>query len=179
LQRDYKRVAATKLEDNPYIVALSLAEVERGGEAVAALRVLEEKVKTRMRDFMTAARTMIEGDAEGSVAAIGRIISSAFGDPEALFYLTRHLAHLNQVDAALELYERAVGGGIFCYPAMARDPWLDPIRERAEFGRLLERAAQQHQAAAREFARLESPDPFLRRCWSCREKHARATREWC
>jgi len=27
LQRDHKRVASTRLEDNPYIVALSLAEV--------------------------------------------------------------------------------------------------------------------------------------------------------
>src|SRR5262252_6722185 len=36
LQRDHKRVASTKLEDNPYIVAMSLAEVGRGSEAVAA-----------------------------------------------------------------------------------------------------------------------------------------------
>jgi TolB-like protein/tetratricopeptide (TPR) repeat protein len=155
LQRDNKRVASTKLDDNPYIVALSLAEIGRGSEAVAALRPLEEKIKTRMRDFMMAARTMIEGDAEGSIAAVGRILNSAFSDPEGLWYLTRHLAHLNQVDAALQLFERVVGGGIFCYPAMSTDPWLDPIRARPEFVRLLERAEQQHQAAAREFARLE------------------------
>src|SRR5713226_1545363 len=155
LQRDNKRVASTKLEDNPYIAALSLAEVGRGNEAVAALRTLEEKIKTRMRDFMMAARTMIEGDAESSIAAVGRVLNSAFSDPEGLLYLTRHLAHLNQVDAALELFERVVGGGIFCYPAMSSDPWLDPIRERPEFVRLLERAEQQHQVAAREFARLE------------------------
>src|SRR5262245_593012 len=155
LQRDNKRVASTKLEDNPYIVALSLAEVGRGKEAVAVLRTLEEKIKTRMRDFMMAARTMIEGDAEGSIAAVGRIVHSAFSDPEGLLYLTRHLAHLNQVDAALKLFERVVGGGIFCYPAMSSDPWLDPIREREEFVRLLERAEQQHQVAAREFDRLD------------------------
>jgi hypothetical protein len=35
--------------------------MERGNEAIAALRTLEEKIKTRMRDFMMAARTMIEG----------------------------------------------------------------------------------------------------------------------
>jgi DNA-binding winged helix-turn-helix (wHTH) protein/tetratricopeptide (TPR) repeat protein len=155
LQRDYKRVAATRLEDNPYIVAVSLAEVGRGSEAVVTLRAMEEKIKTRMRDFMMAARAMIEGDAESSVAAIGRIVSSAFGDPEALFYLTRHLAHLNRTDAALELFERAVGGGIFCYPAMADDPWLEPLSKRPESARLLERAEQQHRAAAEEFARLE------------------------
>jgi DNA-binding winged helix-turn-helix (wHTH) protein/tetratricopeptide (TPR) repeat protein len=155
LQRDNKRVASTKLDDNPYIVALSLAEMGRGNEAVAALRNLEEKIKTRMRDFMMAARTMIEGDAAGSIAAVGRILSSAFSDPEALLYLTRHLAHLNQVDAALELFERVVGGGFFCFPAMSSDPWLDPLRKRSQFVTLIERAEQQHQVAAREFTRLE------------------------
>src|SRR5215813_2113288 len=54
LQRDYKRVASTKLEENAYIVAVSLKEVGRGAEAVATLRTLEEKIKTRMRDFMMA-----------------------------------------------------------------------------------------------------------------------------
>jgi DNA-binding winged helix-turn-helix (wHTH) protein/tetratricopeptide (TPR) repeat protein len=155
LQRDNKRVASTKLDDNPYIVALSLAEMGRGNEAGAALRTLEEKIKTRMRDFMMAARTMIEGDAAGSIAAVGRILNSAFSDPEALLYLTRHLAHLNHVDAALELFERVVGGGFFCFPAMSSDPWLDPLRKRSQFVTLLERAEQQHQVAAREFTRLE------------------------
>src|SRR5215831_2187165 len=155
LQRDHKRVASTRLEDNPYIVALALAEVGRGNEAVTALRSLEEKIKTRMRDFMMAARTMIEQDSVSSVGAIERIINSAFSDPEALLYLTRHLAHLNQVDAALKLFERVVGGGYFCYPAMSSDPWLDPIRKKAQFVRQLAKTEQQHQAAATEFARLD------------------------
>ena len=155
LQRDYERVAATRIEDNAYIVALSLAEVGRQNEAVVGLRTLEEKITTRMRDFMMAARTMIEGDEEGSVAAIRRIINSEFGDPEGLLYLTRHLAHLNQLDAALGLFERVIEGGIFCYPAMSGDPWLDPLRERPTFVQLIERAKQQHQLAAKEFQRLE------------------------
>jgi hypothetical protein len=37
---------------------------------------------------------------------------------------------------------------------MSSDPWFDAIRERPEFVRLLEEAGQQHQVAAREFARL-------------------------
>jgi TolB-like protein len=155
LQRDYARVASMRIEDNPYIGALSMAEVGRKDEALPVLRVLEEKIKTRMRDFITAARTLIEGDEAESGAAVGRIVASEFSDPEGLFYLTRHLARLNQADAALALFERVVGGGFFCYPAMLSDPWLEPVRKRPEFAKLLERAEQQHQAAEREFVRLE------------------------
>src|SRR5213079_3373855 len=92
LQGDYARVASLRLEDNPYIVAMSLAEVGRKEEAVAGLRVMEEKVKTRMRDFIMAARTMIEGDTAASTNAVSRVLASEFSDPEGLFYLTRHLA---------------------------------------------------------------------------------------
>jgi tetratricopeptide (TPR) repeat protein len=152
LQRDYQRVASTRLEDNPYIVALSLAEVGRGNDAIPVLRTLEEKIKTRMRDFMTAARTLIEGDAAESIAAVGRIISSGFSDPEALLYLARHLAHLDQADESLELLERVIAGGHSCYPALSGDPWLDPIRTTPQFAKLLERAHQQHQHAVKVFA---------------------------
>jgi len=155
LQRDNARVASTRIEDNPYIASLSLAEVGRKEEALRVLRTLEEKTKTRMRDFIMAARTMIEGDAAGSVDAVGRIIASEFSDPEGLFYLTRHLARLNQIDSALGLFERVVAGGFFCYPAMLSDPWLEPVRKTSQFKKLLERAEHQHQMAQREFARLE------------------------
>src|SRR5262245_8591474 len=58
LRRDYSRVASTRIEDNPYIVAVALAELGRANEAVPVLRALEQKIQTRMRDFMMAARTM-------------------------------------------------------------------------------------------------------------------------
>jgi hypothetical protein len=108
-----------------------------------------------MRDFMMAARTMIEGDAAASIAAVGRITSSTFSDPEALLYLARHLARLNQADAALDLFERIVGGGHVCYPAMSNDSWLDPIRKKTQFAKLVKKAEQRHQAAVTEFSRLE------------------------
>jgi TolB-like protein len=155
LQRDHARVASLRAEDNPYIAALSLAEVGRKDEALVVLRALEAKISTRMRDFIMAARTMIEGDSDASVAAVGRIVASEFGDPEGLFYLTRHLARLNQVDSALELFERVVGGGFCCYPAMASDPWLEPVRKKPQFTKLLGKAKQQHEVALGEFARLQ------------------------
>lgn len=155
LQRDYARVASLRIEDNPYIVSLSLAEAGKKDQALPVLRAMEEKVKTRMRDFLIAARTIIEGATAESIAAIGRIVASEFSDPEGLFYLTRHLAHLNQTDAALELFERVVGGGFYCYPSMLNDPWLESVRKKPRFLKQMEKAEQQHRAAAEEFARLQ------------------------
>jgi DNA-binding winged helix-turn-helix (wHTH) protein/tetratricopeptide (TPR) repeat protein len=155
LQRDYTRLAATKMEDNPYIVAVALAELGRKDGALPTLRALEQKVKTRLGDFIVAARTLIEGDAAGSIAAVERIVASGFSDPQALFYLGRHLAHLEQEEQAIELLERTVAGGFFCYPAMARDPWLESLRKNPRFTALLEKVEQQHLAAAEAFDRVE------------------------
>jgi DNA-binding winged helix-turn-helix (wHTH) protein/tetratricopeptide (TPR) repeat protein len=154
LQRDYARVATVTIAEFPYVVAISLAELGRGQEALPVLRELEQKMPARFRDFVVAARTLIEGRKMESIEAAGRIAGSDFRDPEGLFYLSRHLAHLNEVDPALDLLERVVAGGFFCFPTMACDPWLDSLRERPAFTRLLRQAEVQHQEALATFARL-------------------------
>jgi predicted Zn-dependent protease len=154
LQRDYERVATRKLHEFPYIVALSLGALGRQAEAIATLRELEKTTWTRFRDFMVAARTLLEGDAAPSIEAINRILASDFRDPEGLFYLARHLSHLGQAGPAVGLLERVVAGGFFCYPAMAADPWLDSLQKKPAFTRLLRAAETQHRAAVEEFARL-------------------------
>jgi tetratricopeptide (TPR) repeat protein len=158
MQADHPRMAANvKLTEFPYIVALSLAELGRGAEALPVLRELEPKTPTRIRDFIIAGRTLLEGNTEESIAAMKRVASSDFQDPEGLFYVARHLAHLKQTVPALQLMERVVGGGFFCYPMFARDPWLDPLRKKPAFTGLLERAAMQHRAAQEKFERLGGP----------------------
>ena len=154
MQADHARVATIKVQELPYIVALSLAELGRGGEAIPVLRELEPKIPTRIRDFVVAARTLLEGDEEASAAAASRVAASEFSDPEGLFYLARHLSHLGQTAPALELMKRVVDGGFFCHPIFARDPWLDPLRKKPAFTRLLERAESGHHAAEAAFARL-------------------------
>jgi eukaryotic-like serine/threonine-protein kinase len=154
LQRNHGRVADSKFAEAPYIVSLSLAEVGRGNAALAVLRDLESKTTTRFRDFMAAARTLIEGNTAESIAAVGRVVDSDFRDPEGLFYLSRHLAHLGETTLALELLDRVVAGGFFCFPAMARDPWLDPLRHEPAFATLLQQAESQHQRARVEFEQL-------------------------
>jgi hypothetical protein len=135
-------------------VAVALSELGRREQALPGLRLIEEKTKTRIRDFIMAGRTMLEGDTEASVAAVERIVASDFSDPEGLFYLARHLSRLGQADSAVDLLDRVIRGGYSCYPAFATDPWLDPVREDPRFVTLLALAEQRHKAAANEFARL-------------------------
>ncbi len=160
LLADYSHVADTRLEENPCIVALSLDTLGRRDEAIVAVRHLEEKTRTRMRDFMIAARALMEGNIPESAAAIDRIVGSDFRDPEGLFYLTRHLARINELDRAGELFARVVPGGFFCFAAMARDPWLDPLRGRPAFDRLLRQARTRYCEAEATFTR-EQGDVML------------------
>jgi hypothetical protein len=153
LKGDHQRVASQRLHDN--IVAVSLGALGRQQEAIVALRELEKTTTTRMRDFMVAARTFLEGDTAQSVAAVNRIVASDFRDPEGLFYLARHLSHLEQVTPALELFERVVEGGFFCFPAMTHDPWLEPLRKKPLFTKRLCQAETQHRSAAAAFAELQ------------------------
>jgi tetratricopeptide (TPR) repeat protein len=152
LRADHARVAAAKLEEVPYVGALALEAIGRGSEAVALLKAMEPKTRTRLREFMIAARTLIEGRHAESIAAVNRLLASDFSDPEGLFYLTRHLAHLHEVDAALGVFRRVVCGGFFCYPAMAQDTWLDPLRQKPQFKELLDTARTGHDRAAQTFA---------------------------
>jgi eukaryotic-like serine/threonine-protein kinase len=154
LQRDYARVAEIPIAGNPYIVSLSMAELGRGAEAIPTLRELEPKVPARIRDFMVATRTWLEGNGKESIAAIGRIAASDFSDPEGLFLLARLLARLGERDAAIAMLERAVSGGFFCLPSLERDPWLDPLRNTAAFTTLLRQADVLHRAAATAFTNL-------------------------
>jgi hypothetical protein len=100
---------------------------------------------------MVAARCLIEGNRANSLAAVNRVLSSDFSDPEGLYYLARHLAHLNEVNRSLETFRRVVDGGYFCYPAMAADEWLAPLRQEPEFKKLLATARSRHEHAVRLF----------------------------
>jgi DNA-binding winged helix-turn-helix (wHTH) protein/tetratricopeptide (TPR) repeat protein len=160
LQGDHARVATLKLSDYPYLAAISMAELGRSPEVLPVLVELEEKLPGRLRDFAVVARTLLEGHASESIAAVGRIVGSDFRDPEGLFYLSRHLAHLDEVHPALDVLERVITSGYSCFPAMARDPWLGSLRTRPAFTTLLRRAESRHQEALTVFERLGGRQVF-------------------
>jgi DNA-binding winged helix-turn-helix (wHTH) protein/TolB-like protein len=84
MQADHARMAASvSINEFPYIVALSLAALGRGTEAIPVLRELEPKTPTRIRDFIVAGRTLLEGHLGESAAAMERVATSEFSDPKA------------------------------------------------------------------------------------------------
>jgi DNA-binding winged helix-turn-helix (wHTH) protein/tetratricopeptide (TPR) repeat protein len=150
-QGAHDRVVTFKPAEFPYLVPLSMAELGRQAEAVAAVREIEPNIPTRVRDLVSAARLLLEGRRAESAAAVNHFVAE-FRDPEALYYSARHLAHLDEIDAAINLFERVVDGGCFCFPTFARDRWLDPLRNKTAFTRLLRRAEHEHHKAAAVFA---------------------------
>ena len=139
---------------------LAQAEQGHGQDVLPVLHELEARLPGRLRDFAVVARTMLEGHAADSIAAVGRIVAADFRDPEGLFYLSRHLARLNDVGPALALLERVVASGYVCFPTMAHDPWLDSLRAKPAFATLLRRAEGLHQEALTVFERLGGPKLF-------------------
>jgi len=80
--------------------------------------------------------------------------AESFHDPEAWYYIARHLAHLGEPGLALPLLQRAVNGGYFCYPALAADPWLEALRDDPEFRAVVMTAKVRCEHAATRFASL-------------------------
>ena len=70
-------------------------------------------------------------------------------DPEALFGIATLCARAGQPDHAMALIDPAVTHGFVGCPIMQRQTWLDPLRRRADFRRLLT-LSERRRAEARE-----------------------------
>lgn len=149
---DYSRALEASAGDFGYAQAIALVALGRANEAISMLREREQMNPWRLgRLFLTSLRALLEGNHAESLQASDELIQATFRDPEGVFYLARQLAYLGQEAKALSVLSRAIDNGFFCYPAMIRDPWLDPLRGRVEFTDLLRKAQQFHREAVRSF----------------------------
>jgi len=149
---DYERALQASQRDFGYGTALTLALLDRTPEAIAMLRQQEDSSPWRLgKLFLISMRALLEGNREESLQASGELVRATFRDPEGLYYQARQLSYLGADDWALELFQRAVDHGFFCYQAFVRDPWLDRLRGKLAFPAIMQRASRLHQEALRIF----------------------------
>jgi TolB-like protein/predicted Ser/Thr protein kinase len=158
---DYQRALETSASDYGYGMALAMAMLGRVQEAIDLLRQREASKPWRLANlFLVTLRTLLEGKREESLDASDELMQATFRDPEGMYYLARQLSYLGDADRALEMLSRSINHGFFCYPAMVRDPWLDPLRSRPDFNALLHEAKQLHNEALTVFL-AAGGDSFL------------------
>ena len=126
------------------------------GREQEALALLEEQKPTPHHHitYLISLRALLQGRREESIQASERVLASGFGDPEGVYYLARHYVRQEEPKRAVELLGRVVERGYFCFSAMARDPWLDPLRADPTFNRILHTAEERYREAAATFAQL-------------------------
>jgi TolB-like protein len=147
---DHETVLANR-QEGPVVAALSLVALGREQDALEHLAEPSRKAPAMIRQMIDGLRALLEGRRSDAVAAIEAIVASGFRDAEGLYYLARQLARAGAAEKAVALLERATAAGFFCFPVLASDEWLDPVRPLPGFTSLLSRAEQEHQRAAAAF----------------------------
>jgi predicted Zn-dependent protease len=151
---DYQNALDESKEDFGYGIASCLGMLGRVDEAIAVLkkRATPQAWQMRLgRLFMVSLRALFEGDRAESLRASDELINATFRDPEGWFHLARQLGYLGENQRAFVALSRAVDGGFRCYPALAADPWLDPLRGDPEFKNILRKIGALHHEALNAF----------------------------
>ncbi len=133
------------------VVGFSLLALGREQEALAFLIENEKTVAARVGQMVGGLRRLLQGKRDEAIALLS-LASIDFQDPEGLYYLGRQLARAGASEQAIDLLERAAAAGFWCYPVLATDEWLDPVRERPAFSAVLARAKHEHDLAVSAFA---------------------------
>jgi tetratricopeptide (TPR) repeat protein len=143
-----------------YVAPASLVELGRIDEARALIAELEASSGNRVPALARAVRAFMDGHHdEGVRALIDQTRTTAVPDPEMLFYVGRHLAHVGEPGDAIVVIRRAVEGGYSCYAAFASDAWLDSVRAQPAFDAILETVRTRSDRARDIF--VEAGGPML------------------
>jgi hypothetical protein len=155
---EYERALAETLGDIGYMQGLALASLGRERDAVAALRWRErETLEGRIRPYLTSLRALLEGDREKSLGAV-ESATAHLHDAEAVFYMARTLVRLGAHDRGVIELRRVIDEGFWCYDTFIRDPWLSPVRGRADVRHLLENAREHVITASAMFRNAHGPE---------------------
>jgi tetratricopeptide (TPR) repeat protein len=153
MRGEYDRIVEEGHRSSDSIVALALGAMGRTTDAIAWARREEERFAAFpvMRSFTASHRAALEGRADDVRAAAQLIRASGFTDGEGLFYLAGRLASVGLLTDSAETLGRAIDAGFLCFPAIARDPFLAPLRESGAADRLMTQSTAQRDAVLATF----------------------------
>jgi len=153
----YDQAIDADLEHPPMMRVFSLIDSGRLQEALGTLHAAEKKgVPIPFVGACAAFRALLEGRTGQCRLVLGdRGAIATVRDPCGRFYVARLLAHSGERELALELLESAITAGFYCYPFMARDRWLDPVRTDDRFVRLLDHARSRVDTTLRIFRKAD------------------------
>ena len=143
-----------------YVGLIALAGVGRQADAVTAAVRMEATAPPLMRALIVAARCLIEGKREASVAALEEALPQ-FTDPEPLFYCARQFARLGEHRRALDALRLARDRGYNCYSALERDPWFDSLRGEKDFQVIVAELHALHRSMMRAFVEAGGPETLF------------------
>ena len=137
----------------------------RRTEALDVLKRRETDIGSQrapiVRLLLPLLRTLAEGGRDRDVAALEArfdMLMAVDWDPEGTFRFGLYLAQAGGLERAVALIDRAITRGYACYPALVRDPWLDALRGRPDFGRMLKAAKTRHDEAREAFRRASGEE---------------------
>jgi TolB-like protein len=139
--------------------ALCLLQLARDAEATAVLEAARAELDASplmcaiVALLLGLARRVRGNELARTVERCTDVLAPVDFDPEALFGVALMCARAGDHERAVALLERAVTNGFVCHPSLARESWLDPLRGRADFGRLLRVAARGHEEAKEAYLR--------------------------
>ena len=95
-------------------------------------------------------------------SATEAVIAGGLRDAEGLFMLALGLAHFGGEDRAGEILADVVERRYFPYDTFTRNPWLDPLRHRADFLEIVRKARASLPGKRGQY----SFRPAAKRCWA-------------
>ena len=143
---DVRRAVEMDLGDENGMRMLTLILEGRTSEAVATLKKIEQK-RAGLEAGITALRAGLEGNLAEFLQAFDAQ-SPFVRDPEDLFYRSLLASYMGERERVLDALQRSVDAGFACFAAMARDPWLDPLRGHPRFAQILRTAEGRYREAA-------------------------------
>ena len=123
----------------------------RDSDALAVLDRLDPGLRGVGERFVRFMRAAVNLNANNPDVDAALADVDAWKDPEVHYMYACLLARLGDGKRALAFLARAVEGGFYCAPAIAQDPFFDPLRADPEFIRLLRLAQTRHRDASAAF----------------------------